>query len=202
VVRTQDVERLAEAWSARLDGEAASAGLLRRALELGGHEISDLPGQLRAAVLGELEALAEAAEGDWTAPEESLAGSLRQRALAGAFEAVEGEIEAFDTAAEGAESRRMEGALDELTRWVGFRERVEQLMRKGGPAALETVWYGGLRYTACNWGVFLVRQGGTGASWAAFFMHSWSAELANRVGDDEIAKLSQENAELTRARLA
>lgn len=96
----------------------------------------------------------------------------------------------------------MAGPLEELERWLGLRARVEVLAEKGGADALRIAWYGGLRFVACNWGVFLVRQGGSGASWAAYFMHVWSADLADEVGDEEIASLSRENAELTRSRLA
>lgn len=201
VPRTLEVERLAEGWSDLLAAEAATSGLLRRAMELGGSEVSTLPEALRSSLLAELGAMAEGAEGAWTAHEDTLAGSLRRRALEASYAAVEEEIAAFERVPEGEESRPMAAPLEELERWLALRARVGELVAKGEGDALRTAWFGGLRFAACNWGVFLVRQRGAGASWAAYFMHGWSAELAAEAGDGEIATLSRENAELTRSRL-
>ena len=197
-VTTAEVESLARAWSDELT-PAAGADLVRRGLELGGQSLADLPQVLEKSIFAELEILAEVAQGAWSTTQEGEgdpAAPLARRRVHRAFENVREEIEAFDRPAEvDADSRQMAFALEELERWLGFRARVEQLERVGGEEALATAWHNGLRTTACNWPVFLSRQRGPDARWAAFLMHRWSLELATRVGDEAIAALSGKNAE-------
>jgi hypothetical protein len=199
-VRVDEVETLAATWVTALS-EAEGAELARRGLELGGLEVGDLRDALSRAIRDDLEALAEVAEGIWSAALDGPLGELRRRRLDRAYAAVDDEIAAFDRAGAGRESRDMDYPLAELERWLAFRERVETLLRIGGEEALVTAWHNGLRTTVCNWPVFLVRRRGADAAWVACFMHPWSAELAERVGDMDIHKLSSENARITRARV-
>jgi hypothetical protein len=192
IVRTGEVLALAEAWAAELTA-AQGAELVRRGLELGGQELTDLPVKVGGAIGAELDLLAEAAEGAWSG-EGEIAGHLARRRIDAAFAPVQEEIAAFRQAAPGKPSRHMTFPLEELERWLTFRARVEQLERVGGEGALATAWHNGLRITACNWPVFLTREQGVDALWAAYLMHRWSADLATRLGDDEIATLSGQNA--------
>ncbi len=199
-VETREVEALARAWSSTLTATAA-AELLKRGLELGGQGLSDLPESIGGSIFAELELLAEVAEGEWSPEEEEFAGRLVRQRVDRAFADVEEEVAAFHREEAGHPSRQMTFPLKELERWLDFRARVEQLERLGGESALAAAWHNGLRTTACNWPVFLSRQQGGDAYWAAFLMHGWSADLAARLGDEEIAALSAKNAEGVRRHL-
>ncbi|HEY8019692.1 MAG TPA: hypothetical protein VIH93_01235 [Thermoanaerobaculia bacterium] len=199
-VSASDVLRLASAWTPELDG-GKGAELVRRALELGATDLSDLPQDLERSILAELDALAEVAEGGWSGEDGEVAARLRQQRAHRAFEAVREEVEAFDRGKGRDARRRMTFPMDELERWLTLRERVERLVKVGGGDALATAWHNGLRAMACNWGVFLVEERGPEAQWAAALMHDWSRQLAERVGDEEIATLSASNLQIVRKAL-
>ncbi|HXO26074.1 MAG TPA: hypothetical protein VOA80_01905 [Thermoanaerobaculia bacterium] len=194
------VEELARAWEEQLT-PAVGAALVRRAMELGGQEIADLPAILHGAIRDELELLAEVAEGPWSRAESVALGGLAQQRRSRAFAAIEAEIEAFRAKSDGLPCRPLSTPLEELDRWMLLRQHVERLAQAGGDDALATAFHNGLGVTACNWPVYLEQQRGSGAGWTAYVMHLWSAELASRMGDDELATLSGKNARLVAARL-
>jgi hypothetical protein len=194
------VEELVRAWEEQLT-PAAGAALVRRAMELGGQEIADLPAVLHGAIRDELELLAEVAEGPWSRAESVALGGLAQQRRSRAFAAIEAEIEAFRAKADGLPCRPLSTPLEELDRWLLLRQQVERLAQAGGDDALATAFHNGLGVTACNWPVYLVQQRGRGAGWTAYVMHLWSAELASHMADDELATLSRKNARAVAARL-
>jgi hypothetical protein len=48
-------------------------------------------------------------------------------------------------------------------------------------------------FAACNWPVFLSQIYGPEAAWACREMHLWSAKIAAKVQDHDIARLSSDN---------
>lgn len=191
-IRTVDLEALAASWQEALDGEG-HARLLSRGMELGVQEAAPAANALRNSVVGELELLARVAEGPWGADEgDGLAGWLRSRQIEGILRVLERETEGFP--ATGQLARQLDPPLVELDRWYRFRLDFERLRAAGGVDALRTAWFNGLRYVACNWPVDLGKAYPGEAALACREMHLWSASLASELGDEQISRLSSNNA--------
>lgn len=200
VVAARALERLAAAWEESL-ADAAQARLVARGLELGVRDPGLVVGSLREAVIAELETLAGLVRGSWQPPEEEdgLLAEVHRRRVDRLFDDVERALEGFPE--EGGMTRDFASPLEELERWLLLRGAVERLEAEAGPDALETAWYDGLRIAACNWPVLLGEHHGEDAVWASYVMHLWSAKLALRMDDEEIAELSGDNSWSTEAQL-
>lgn len=186
------VERLAEAWEERLDA-ASEARLAARGLELGVREPAMATGLLRETVMAEIQSLAAIAQGEWqTEDGDGLLADLHRRRVDHLYDELEIAMDGFPV--EGGMSRDFGTPLEELERWLLLRLAAERLEAEAGFGALQTAWHNGLRIAACNWPVYLERRYGEQAIWACYVMHLWSTEQAVRMGDEEIAGLSRENA--------
>ena len=190
-VRTAELEALAEDWGEILDG-AGHARLLSRGLELGAQGVAQAAEAFRESVIEELKVLANLAEGPWSAGEGGLSGVVRAGQVEGILRNLERETEGFP--ATGALGRELDPPLVELDRWYRFRSGFERLRAAGGHEALQTAWFNGLRYVACNWGVDLGKRYPGEAALACREMHLWSASLASELGDEQISALSSSNA--------
>ena len=91
-------------------------------------------------------------------------------------------------------ARALDQPLVELERWYRFQRDVERLRAAGGRDALQTAWFNGLRYVACNWPVYLERAYTEDSAWACREMHLWCASLSAEVMDQQIHSLSTDNA--------
>jgi hypothetical protein len=126
-----------------------------------------------------------------------LSAELINRGRHRLFQAVAAYSEGFPDA--GSISRPLKSPLEEWEDWVRFRAAVHRLERNGGAESLATAWHNGLRLTAWNWPVYLERAKGEDARWACRVMHTWVADLAERLRDEEAAKVTRENARLAAA---
>jgi hypothetical protein len=192
-VRTAELEALAGDWAQVLEG-AGHTRILARGLELGVQDVALTARGVGESVEKELEALAAVAEGAWSQTVGGgLAASLRSRQVEALIQLLERETEGFP--ASGGVARPLDPPLVELGRWYRFQRNVERLRAAGGPDALITLWYNGLRYVACNWPVFLGKAYPLDAFWACREMHGWCASLSADLKDEEIHQLSHNNAQ-------
>jgi hypothetical protein len=191
-VRPSDVDAVAEEWEDTFR-KADRMRLLSRGAELGVPDVQAVVAGLRPALLAELEAVAESADGLWPEPQrrDGLAAEVRRRRSDRLFAAVQVEVDPF-LGRKGFQ-RKLEDPLAELERWLQFRRDLRRLLEASGENALPTSWYNGLRIAACNWPVFLLRTYGPDAHWACRQMFRWSEAQARRMGDQEIASLSHGN---------
>ena len=126
---------------------------------------------LRESLEKELETLAAVAEGAWSPTTGAgLAGLLRSRQIEGLIQLAERETAGFP--ASGGVARALDPPLVELERWYRFQRDVERLRAAGGRDAVQTAWFNGLRYVACNWPVYLERACTEDSAWACREMHS------------------------------
>jgi len=82
--------------------------------------------------------------------------------------------------------------------WLRFRESVERLEALAGRESLQTAWHDGVEFAAWNWPYELEKAQGPRATWACHVMYVWVAELAEKVGDEEAARVNRNNAKITR----
>jgi hypothetical protein len=191
-IRVDELEELAGQWEEALAGDG-QARILSRGLELGVQGVAAAAAALRSSLVAELEALAEVAEGRWSAAAgEGLAGHLRSHQIEGILALLELEMKGFTAA--GGLARELDPPGVELERWHRFRRHVDRLVAVGGHDALTTAWFNGLRYVICNWPFFLGKAYGKEAALACGEMHRWSATVARRLRDEEIHRISSANA--------
>ena len=191
-VRVTELEALAGDWEGALEG-AGQTRILARGLELGMQDVARAASALRESLEKELETLAAVAEGAWSeATVTGLAGLLRSRQIEGLTQLAERETEGFPES--GGVARALDAPLVELERWYRFQRDVERLRAAGGRDAVQTAWFNGLRYVACNWPVYLGRAYNLDSAWACREMHLWCASLSAEVMDEDIHRLSAGNA--------
>jgi len=199
-ISAADVEALARGWEAVL-GRKGYMRLVIRAAELGAPDAQAAAAALRPAVEAELEALAEAVEGEWPEPARpGLARKLRRRRLDRLFAAVQAEVEPFRGHSFATFPRKLDTPLAEMERWLQLRLSLRRLLSSNAEA-LPTAWHNGLRLAACNWPVYLLQAHGPAAYWACREMSAWCETLAREVDDPEIIKLSHGNSQVGRSRL-
>ncbi len=191
-VRPSDIEAVAEHWEDTFR-KAGRMRLLSRGAELEVPDVQAVVAGMQPALRAELEAVAESVDGPWPEPQrrDGLAAEVRRRRRDRLFAAVQAEVDPF-LGGKGFQ-RKLDDPLAELERWLQFRRGLRRLLEASGEDALPTSWYNGLRIAACNWPVFLLRTYGLDAYWACRQMFRWSEAQARRMGDQEIAKLSQGN---------
>jgi hypothetical protein len=172
LVRPPDIEAVAEEWEDTFK-KAGRLHLLSRGAELGVPDVQAVVAGLRPALLAELEAVAESADGPWPEPQrrDGLAAEVRRRRCDRLFAAVQVEVDPF-LGRKGFQ-RNLEDPLTELERWLQFRRGLRRLLEASGENALPTSWYNGLRIAACNWPVFLLETYGSEAHWACRQMFRW-----------------------------
>jgi hypothetical protein len=191
-VRAAELEALARDWEEALGG-AGHTRILARGLELGVQDMARAASTLRESLESELETLAAVAEGAWSqGAGTGLAGLLRSRQIEGLIQILEREMAGLP--ASGGVARALDPPLVELERWYRFQRDVERLRAAGGRDAVQTAWFNGLRYVACNWPVYLGRAYNTDSAWACREMHLWCASLSAEVMDEDIHRLSADNA--------
>jgi len=200
-VRSSDIEAVAEDWEETLK-KAGRMRLLSRGAELEVPKVQAVVAGLRPTLRAELEAVAESVDGPWPEPQRrnGLAAEVCRRRRDRLFAAVQVEVDPF--LGRNGFQRKLEDPLAELERWLQFRRDLRRLLEAAGENALPTSWYGGLRFAACNWPVFLLQAYGLDAHWACRQMFRWSEAQARRMGDQEIAKLSHGNLRQVRSFLA
>jgi len=191
-VRVTELEALARDWEEALEG-AGHSRILARGLELGMQDVARAASALRESLEKELETLAAVAEGAWSqGGGAGLAGLLRSRQIEGLIQLAERETAGFP--ASGGVARALDPPLVELERWYRFQRDIERLRAAGGRDAVQTAWFNGLRYVACNWPVYLERAYTEESAWACREMHLWCASLSAEVMDQQIHSLSADNA--------
>lgn len=214
------VAALAAGWEEPL-AAAGQGRCLARGLELETRAPAEVFHRLRESIVADLQGLMELADGRWPdalvpadGPDEdeetesweedeeerelTLAEELALHHRNRLFERIRRRSAAFlGSASEDQPARPGTAPLAEWEEWMSLRRDVERLEAFAGFEAVETAWYTGLRIAACNWPVELEQGHGIRAKGATYGMHLWSAELAGRVGDEEIVKLSRNNAKLT-----
>lgn len=205
------VAALAAGWEEPL-GAAGRGRCLARGLELEARAPAEVFHRLRESIVADLQGLMELADGRWPDADDdtesweedeeerelTLAAELALHHHNRLFEQIRRRSAPFlGSAAEDQPARPCAAPLAQWEEWMALRRDVDRLEAFAGFEAVETAWYTGLRIAACNWPVELEQSHGIRAKGATYGMHVWSAELAARVGDEEIAELSQGNAKLT-----
>jgi hypothetical protein len=191
------VARLARAWEAQLSPER-EARFLARGLELGSRDPAGAWRELRSSLAGELLALASGAEGPLAALDApGLPAELRERLRA----RLHGELEEDTHGWNRGRPRELGHPGPEYERWLAFRERVDRLEAAGGLEELRTAWFGGLRLCAWNWPCHLLDLWQGRMAWACVTMFTWTADLAQRLGDEEAERVNRKNVGAARSLL-
>ncbi len=195
-VRMAAVARLAKAWEGEFSRDR-EAHFRARGLELGARNATGVFEGLRGLVLSELESIATTTEGSITRLHGGeLADELARRLVNRQFESVRRFTVAFPNT--GGATRDFRSPLEEWEEWLRFREAVERLEALAGREALQTAWHDGVQFAAWNWPYELEKAQGQRATWACHVMYVWVAELAEKVGDEEAARVNRNNAKITR----
>jgi len=187
-VATRDVAALAAAWRTGL-GEAATARLQARALELDVRDGAEQARVLRGRVLDELAALLSMSHGDASATprdddfDAELASRVRQRQL----DDVRDALRPLDPDAASQ-------PLEAWERWLALRAVLERIDQRAGRAASAALWYGNVRDPLWRWSCALFHQHGPRAGWVAVAIFDWVANRAEYVGDMVAMLANRENA--------
>jgi hypothetical protein len=197
-VRMSTVGRLARSWQSEFS-RVNEARFRARGLEVGARNTLHVFERLRSTVLQELEAIASTSEG----PISRLAGGglaeeLARRLLNRHYQAIGRYTAAFPNT--GGVTREFRSPLEEWEDWLRFRQLVERLEALAGAEALQTAWHDGVQFAAWNWPFELEKAHGSRATWMCHVMYVWVADMAEKVGDEEAARVNRNNAKITQDR--
>lgn len=192
-IERRSLMHVARLWDGPLSTRA-QAHLSARALELG---VVDPEGAVRAIyaeVLEDLNALASVAVGPWPPRDGALSDSLSGVLLAEAENRLYADLEPWTEPYRGTQETTIHYPLAEWNRWLTFQEGIDRVEEALGEDGLTTCWYSGVRLAAWNWPCRLMNLHQERAAWICHVMFQRTAELAERVGDEEAAKVNRENA--------
>ncbi len=192
-IERRSLMHLARLWDGPLSTRG-QAHLRARALELGVVDPEAAVRGLHAEVLEDLNALASVAVGPWPPEDGALAESVSGVLLAEAENRLYADLEPWTEPYRGAGETTIHHPLEEWDRWLTFQEGIDRIEEALGEEALATCWYGGVRLAAWNWPCRLLNLHQERAAWVCHAMFQRTAELAERVGDEEAAKVNRENA--------
>jgi hypothetical protein len=97
-------------------------------------------------------------------------------------------------------TREFRSPLEEWEDWLRFRQLIERLEALAGAEALQTAWHDGVQFAAWNWPFELEKAHGSRATWMCHVMYVWVADMAEKVGDEEAARVNRNNAKITQDR--
>jgi hypothetical protein len=184
---------LARVW----DGPLGAGGLARlraRALELGVVDPETAVQAVRTELLADLEALASVAVGPWPPGGSALSGSVSGALLGEAEERLHADLEPWIEPYRHKQEVEIRYPLAEWERWLTFQEDIGRVEEALGEDALATCWHAGVRLAAWNWPCRILDLHQERAAWICHAMFERTVELAERVGDEEAARVNRSNA--------
>jgi hypothetical protein len=184
---------LARLWDGPLDA-GGLARLRARALELGVVDPETAVQAVRTELLEDLDALASVAVGQWPPGSSALSGSVSTAMLGEAEGRLHGDLEPWTKPYRGQQEVEIRYPLAEWERWLTFQEDIGRIEEALGEDTLATCWYGGVRLAAWNWPCRLLDLHQERAAWICHVMFQRTVELAERVGDEEAARVNRANA--------
>jgi hypothetical protein len=195
---TQVVD-LAVSWQSLLTTESY-ATYLARGMAVGARDSHGAIDGIPQELLTELEELASAGTGDlpveilenWEEWRETLAGALILRLRNRLFSNVEDFAEQFFH----DEDEPAPPLLQCWERWLAMHDATERLGSLMGVDDLATAWYGGLQINAWNGACRVFNAYGKKSVWISYAMFTWLVRVADKVGDEEAARVNRDNAAL------
>lgn len=190
---------LAVSWQSLLTPESY-ATYLARGLVAGARDSHGAIDAIPHELLTELEELVSAGTGDlpveildnWEDWRETLAGALILRLRNRLFSNVEDFAEQFFP----DEDEETPPLLQCWERWLAMQDATERLGSLMGVDDLATAWYGGLQINAWNGACRVYNAYGKKSTWVSFAMFTWLVRVADKVGDEEAARVNRDNAAL------
>jgi hypothetical protein len=188
---------LALAWQSMLTSESY-AMTLARGMELGARDSQGTVDAIPQALLDELEELAVAGSGtlpveileNWEEWRETLAGAVIVRLRNRLFCAVEDSASQFFR----DEEEQVPLLLQCWEQWLAMHAATERLGALMGMEDVATAWYGGLQINAWNGACRVFNTYGKDSAWISYCMFTWVVTVAEKIGDEEAAKVNRKNA--------